>query len=118
LNLRSPLDRYRLLAYIVGTALVILVFIGIPLQVWGHNDTVEKIVGTIHGFLYIVYVVLSIELAFRSRFSLVRALLSLLAGLVPIMTFVAERNNTAYVRARQAAFAGEPIDVPTSAELD
>jgi integral membrane protein len=118
LNLRSPLDRYRLLAYIVGTALVILVFIGIPLQVWGHNDTVEKIVGTIHGFLYIVYVVLSIELAIRYRFSLLRAALSLLAGLVPIMTFVAERKNTAYVRARQAAPAGKPLDVPTSADFN
>jgi integral membrane protein len=116
LNLKTPLDRYRLLAYVVGTALVILVFIGIPLQVWGHNDIVEKIVGTIHGFLYIVYVVLNIDLAFRYRFSLVRAVLSLLAGLVPIMTFVAERNNTAYVRARLAANAAEPIDVPTSAE--
>jgi integral membrane protein len=118
LNLRSPLDRYRLLAYIVGTALVILVFIGIPLQVWGHNDTVEKIVGTIHGFLYIVYVVLNIDIAFRYKFSLLRAALSLLAGLVPIMTFVAERNNTAYVRARQAALAREPIYVPTSADLN
>jgi integral membrane protein len=118
LNLRTPLDRYRLLAYIVGTALVILVFIGIPLQVWGHNDTIEKIVGTLHGFLYIVYVVLTLELAGRYRFSLVRAIGSMLAGLVPIMTFVAERKNTEYVRARLAASAGEPLDVPTSAELN
>jgi len=115
LNLKSPLDRYRLLAYIVGTALVILVFIGIPMQLWAHNDTVEKIVGTIHGFLYIVYVVLSLELAFRYRFSLVRTVGSLLAGLVPIMTFVAERKNTAYVRARIADTAQPPVDVPTSA---
>ena len=115
MNLRSPLDRYRLLAYIVGTALVILVFIGIPLQLWAHNDTIEKIVGTIHGFLYIVYVVLSIELAIRYRFSLLRAALSLLAGLVPIMTFVAERKNTAYVRARQATPASTPLDDQTSA---
>jgi integral membrane protein len=114
LNLKTPLDRYRLLAYIVGTALVILVFVGIPLQVWGHNDTVEKIVGTIHGFLYLVYVVLSLDIAFRYRFSLVRALGSLLAGLVPIMTFVAERKNTKYVRARLAASAAEPLDVPTA----
>ena len=118
MNLRSPLDRYRLLAYIVGTALVILVFIGIPLQLWAHNDTIEKIVGTIHGFLYIVYVVLSIELAIRYRFSLLRAALSLLAGLVPIMTFVAERKNTAYVRARQATPASTPPDAPTSADFN
>jgi integral membrane protein len=115
LNLKSPLDRYRLLAYIVGTALVILVFIGIPLQLWAHNDTVEKIVGTLHGFLYIVYVVLTLELAGRYRFSLVRAIGSMLAGLVPIMTFVAERKNTAYVRARIADTAPPPVDVPTSA---
>jgi integral membrane protein len=115
LSLKSPLDRYRLLAYIVGTALVILVFIGIPLQLWAHSDTVEKIVGTIHGFLYIVYVIMTIELAFRYRFSPVRTIGSLLAGLIPIMTFVAERKNTAYVLARQAATAPAAVDVPTSA---
>jgi integral membrane protein len=114
-SLKTPLGRYRLLAYIVGTALVILVFVGIPLQVWGHNDTVEKIVGTIHGFLYIVYVVLSLELAIRNRFTPLRTVGSLLAGLVPIMTFVAERKNTTYVLARQAALARQPLDVPTSA---
>lgn len=118
MNLRSPLDRYRLLAYIVGTALVILVFIGIPLQVWGHNDTVEKIVGTVHGFLYIVYAVLSLELAIRYRFSPLRIICSLLAGLIPIMTFVAERKNTAYVRARLAASAAEPLGVSTSADFN
>lgn len=111
----SPLNRYRALAYVVGTALVILVFIGIPLQVWAHNDTVEKIVGTIHGFLYIVYVVFSIELALRYRFSLVRWVLSAAAGLVPIMTFVAERKNTTYVQARQRAAAEVPASVPMSA---
>jgi integral membrane protein len=114
-SLKSPLGRYRLLAYIVGTALVILVFIGIPLQLWAHNDIVEKIVGTIHGFLYIVYVILTIELAFRYRFSLVRTVGSLLAGLIPIMTFIAERKNTAYVLARQASTAPAAVDVPTSA---
>jgi len=38
----------------------------------------------------------------------------LLAGLIPIMTFVAERKNTAYVLARQAATAPVSVDVPTS----
>jgi integral membrane protein len=108
--LKSRLIRYRIVAYIVGTALVLLVFVGIPLQVWANNDVVEKIVGTLHGFLYIVYVILSLELAFRYRFSPLRTLLSVAAGLVPILTFVAERKNENFIRAREAA-AADPQSV-------
>ena len=110
----SPLLRYRVVAYIVGTALVILVFVGIPLQVWAHADTVEKVVGTLHGILYIIYVILSLELAFRYRFSPVRTVLSLAAGLVPIMTFVAEHKNETFVRAREAERNAAPAAQATS----
>ncbi len=67
MNLRSPLDRYRLLAYIVGTGLVILFFVGVPLQHYGHPCASQSTSGSIHGFLYIVYVITVLELGLRYR---------------------------------------------------
>jgi integral membrane protein len=76
------------------------VFVGIPLQVFAHNETVVSIVGPIHGFLYIVYLIFAFDLAVRARWPFVRTVLVLLAGTVPVMSFVAERKATGWIRQR------------------
>ena len=96
----GALLRYRVLAWIVGTALAILVFVGVPLQIAGHPGVVH-IAGAIHGFLFIVYLLLIVDLARRVRLPLTHTLLTMAAGLVPIMTFVAERWTTKRVRTDQ-----------------
>lgn len=106
--LKNPLGRYRLLAYIVGTALIILFFVGIPLQLWAHNDGVVKVVGTFHGFLYIIYCVACLELVLRYRLHVVRLLLMAAAGFVPFLSFVMERKTTQTLQAREAARPSEP----------
>ena len=53
----GALIRYRVMAFIVGTALIILVFVAIPLQYWGNVNMVAEIVAPIHGYLYLVYLV-------------------------------------------------------------
>jgi len=99
--MKTPLDRYRLMAYIVGTGLVILVFVGVPLKYWGHSPGVAKVVGTAHGFLYIVYLVTCLELALRYRLGIPRMLALVCAGFVPFLSFVVERNTTAHLRATE-----------------
>ena len=93
--------RYRVVAWVVGTALAILVFVGIPLQIAGHPGVVH-VAGAIHGFLFIVYLLLIIDLARRTRLPLRHTLLTMAAGLVPIMTFVAERWTTRRVRSEHS----------------
>jgi integral membrane protein len=114
LSLKSPLDRYRVLAYIVGIGLVILFFVGVPLKHYGH-PAVAKYVGIAHGFLYIVYLVTVLELGLRYRLKPLRLLALASAGFVPFVSFIAEHYTTAYVRARLADTARPPVDVPTSA---
>jgi len=108
--MKTPLDRYRLMAYVVGVGLVILVFVGVPLKYWAHSPGVAKVVGTAHGFLYIVYLVTCLELALRYRLGIPRMLALVGAGFVPFLSFVAERNTTAHLRAAardQATLAAE-----------
>jgi integral membrane protein len=44
-----------------------------------------------HGWLYLIYVVISVDLWYRTRLPLGRMVLVVLAGTVPFMSFVAER---------------------------
>jgi integral membrane protein len=73
--------------------LVILCFICIPLQVWANNDVPEKIVGTAHGVLYIIYIVVAFAMtrAVKMKVASPATIIVLLAGILPILTFVIER---------------------------
>jgi integral membrane protein len=84
---------YRFMAYLTGTMLVILVFAGIPLQVFGHDNVIAKVVGTIHGVLYIIYLVVAFAMTrlVRMRTASLETVLVLAAGTIPVLTFVVER---------------------------
>jgi len=88
------LTRYRVLAYTTAVLLIVLVFAGVPLQVWDHNLWVVRIVGTMHGYLYLVYLLVAFEFTRRLRVPLVWMVLVLLAGTVPFCAIVAERLLT------------------------
>jgi hypothetical protein len=44
-SVQAALLRYRVIAYVVGVGLIVLVLIGVPVQVWGNSDSIVKIVG-------------------------------------------------------------------------
>ncbi len=95
---RSLLLRYRVLAYATATLLTILVFCGVPLQLAFGQPAVANVVGTIHGFLYIVYLFTAFDLARRIRMRFWRMALVLLAGTIPFAAVVAERKLTPLCR--------------------
>lgn len=82
--------RYQVMAYITGVVLMVLVFVGIPLQVAGH-PAVANDVGVVHGILYIIYVAVAYLLSRRLRMAVRPTVLLLLAGTIPVLTFVVER---------------------------
>ena len=102
-GLRRALLRYRVMAYAVGVGLVVLVLVGIPLQVAAHSPQVVQVVGPVHGFLYIVYLVAAADLVRRGRWPVSSLAGVILAGLVPFMAFVVERRITRRVEAQLGA---------------
>lgn len=106
----SALKRYRVVAYVVGVFLLILTLIGMPLKYLPpHNDAVVAIVGPIHGFLYMIYLVVAFDLSMRVRWSFKYTVAVLLAGTIPFLSFVAERKVTHRVRATLATAGAEPV---------
>ncbi|MGZ4593672.1 MAG: DUF3817 domain-containing protein [Actinomycetes bacterium] len=107
----SALTRYRVMAWVTGVLLLVLVFVAMPLKYIGNNGTLVSIVGVAHGWLYMVYLVTAFWLAYRRRWAPVKTILVLLAGTVPFMSFVAERR---VVRDERLAAAQAPVDAPTA----
>jgi integral membrane protein len=101
----AALLRFRVMAYVVGAFLLVLVFVAMPLKYLAEAPTLVAIVGPIHGFLYMVYLVAAFDLAVRAKWPFVRTALVLLAGTIPVMSFVAERKVTSWVRRQTEAAA-------------
>jgi integral membrane protein len=95
----AALTRYRVMAYVVGVMLVLLVLVARPIKYLGHQDGPVAVIGTAHGFLYAVYLLAAFDLALRARWTAKGTVLVLLAGTVPFLSFVAERIVTRRTRA-------------------
>jgi integral membrane protein len=96
----AALLRYRVLAYVVGVFLLVLVFVAMPLKYFADQPALVAIVGPVHGFLYMAYLVVAFDLAVRAKWPFLRTVLILLAGTIPVMSFVAERKVTSWTRQR------------------
>jgi integral membrane protein len=102
---------YRVMAYLTGVVLIVLCFVGIPLQVLAHNLVVVKYVGTAHGFLYIGYVIVAFAMTrlVGMKVASPATVIVLLAGTIPVLTFVVERWVTRrYITPARAAAALRP----------
>ncbi|GAA0530940.1 DUF3817 domain-containing protein [Paractinoplanes ferrugineus] len=90
--MQGALTRYRIIAWIVGVCLLALVVVGMPLKYLGDNDVVVATVGPAHGFLFMIYLVLTYDLARRAGWAFPRMLLVMAAGTIPFLSFWAERK--------------------------
>ena len=97
----GALTRFRVMAWIVGVMLLILTAGMVAKYGFGEPIVVET-VGPLHGFLYVIYLITVVDLAFKAKFSVVRTVLVMLAGTIPFLSFVAEHKVTADVRDKLA----------------
>lgn len=107
-DLAPALRRYQVIAWIVSVLLVLLLFVAVPLRIFGGDGTMSSIVSPIHGFGYMVYLVLAFDLARRVNWPLWPNTIGLLlAGTIPVVSIVVERKVHRML-ARTAQPAGEP----------
>ena len=111
--MRSALTRYRALAWATGVFLLLLT-LHVLVQ-WRQSASeglaygdapglgrwipgADHWVPMVHGYLYLIYVIVAVDLWFRARLPIGRTVLVVLAGTVPFMSFVAERWVTSRLR--------------------
>jgi integral membrane protein len=94
----GALLRYRAMAWVVGTLLVVLVCIAVPLKYFADSPTLTSVLGIAHGYLYMVLLLTIADLWRRRRFPLATVVLVALAGTIPFLSFVAERQVTTRVK--------------------
>src|SRR4051812_50215480 len=102
--MRNAWIRYRIMAYVVGCLLVVLVCVGLPLKYLLGIPEVVTWTAIPHGWLYMILLITAFDLGRRARWSWKRLILIALAGTIPFLSFVAERSATRDVRGKLAAY--------------
>lgn len=98
--------RYRVMAYVTGVVLAVAfvwLIIGRLFLDYGNPDARPALYGVLwvaHGWLYFVYLITGVDLAFRVRYGVLRTVGILIAGTIPFMSFVSEYLVHKDMRAR------------------
>ena len=104
----GAIKRYRVMAFVTGVVLLlgcltlVLKALDVP-----HMEPLTAYVWIAHGYLYLVYVIVTALLGIKLRWPLLRYALVMLAGTIPTMSFVAEHFVTRNARAAVT----EPVPV-------
>ena len=109
--MKSALTRYRVMAWITGVLLLLLVFVAMPMKYLGDNDTPVAVIGVAHGWMFMLYLLTVLDLWVRCQWKVVKAFLIAIAGTVPFMSFVAEH----FVRLDVERLIGSAIEEPSAA---
>lgn len=90
--MNAALKRFRIVAWIVGTFLIVLMFVAMPLKYWGGNDFLVTAISPIHGLCYMVYLVLAFHLTQQAGWKFWPQTVGLmLGGTIPVYSFFVER---------------------------
>jgi integral membrane protein len=85
--MEKALARFKFIAYLAGVVLILFT-IEITLKYSGILEI--PWFAQLHGIVYMVYVVIAFDMSRKAKLSLRETFLVLIAGTIPVMSFVAE----------------------------
>ncbi|RVW04291.1 DUF3817 domain-containing protein [Rhodococcus xishaensis] len=93
----SALLRYRILAYATGIWLLVLTAEMVAKYIIGVEN-LPNWIAIVHGWVYFVYLIMTMDLAVKVRWPASRTIGTLLAGTVPFLSFFVEHWRTVQVK--------------------
>ena len=86
------LQNFRYVAWLEGVSFILLLFVAMPLKYWAGMPLAVRIVGLVHGLLFIAYVGLATGLLARKQWTLTRTGEALGMSILPFGTFIFDRS--------------------------
>jgi integral membrane protein len=88
---KSPLDRFRFIAFVEGCSFLLIGFTMI-LKYRYDMPGPNYVVGMVHGLLFILYIALLLQVTLLYKWSFWKFILAFVASLIPFGTFYADKK--------------------------
>lgn len=86
------LKKFRIVGYLEGLSLLILLFIAMPLKYKMGMPQAVKVVGWVHGLLFMGYIGLLAGMRAEHGWSMKKTMWGFVAAVLPFGTFVFDRS--------------------------
>ncbi len=90
--LRTVLNRFRVISAIEGLSYLLLVFIAMPIKYMGENPYPVKLLGMIHGVLFIIFMISLFESKIREKWDIGLMFQLFVLSLLPFGAFIIEKR--------------------------
>lgn len=89
---KSGIGRLRVIAFLEGCSLLLLVFIAMPIKYWLGVPEATQAIGMIHGVLFILFVVATLVISILQKWNLGRIFMVMASSVLPFGTFYIDRK--------------------------
>jgi len=88
--LSSSIGRLRVIGFLEGVSFLVLLGVAMPLKYYWGEPAAVRVVGMVHGVLFLAYIAATVQAWMEHDWSWKRAALLMFASLVPFGTFYAD----------------------------
>lgn len=86
------LKYFKVLMFLEGCSLLVLMFIAMPARALMHDPTPVRVMGMIHGILFLMFFYTLLTTALELKWSLKQFIIALIAASLPFGSFWFERK--------------------------
>ncbi len=89
--LNTVIRRLRVIGFIEGTSMLVLLFIAMPLKYFADSPLAVKYVGWVHGILFMLFMAAAFHAFLHYKWPFKRLVYAFIAAFLPFGTFVWDR---------------------------
>lgn len=90
--LKTAIGRLRVIGILEGLSFLVLLLIAMPLKYWADSPQMVAIVGSLHGLLFVLYILAVIHVTIKHRWSFWKFAAACAASVLPFGPFVVDRK--------------------------
>jgi integral membrane protein len=84
----SPISYFRISGFIEGSSLLILLFIAMPLKYFAGLPEVVTVVGSLHGFFFVLYILITGFTTLKVKWHLGWPIAAVIVAFIPFGNFI------------------------------
>ncbi|MGZ0052332.1 DUF3817 domain-containing protein [Brevibacillus gelatini] len=86
--MNTALGRFRVIGIIEGISYLVLLLIAMPLKYYFNFPEAVKIVGSLHGLFFVLYILALAHVTLKDKWSVLKVIGAFVASLLPFGNFV------------------------------